>query len=337
MLIDSFGRTLDYLRVSITDRCNLRCVYCMPPEGVEWKSHEAMLSFEEILRICRIMAELGVKKIKVTGGEPLVRRGAASFLKNLKALSGLEKITLTTNGFLLNAYLDEAEALGSGSLPDSVNISLDALDSQRFMSITRTDNSRPEEILPEIDRLLEKRITVKINCVPILGYNEEEILPIAALARDRDIAVRFIELMPLGSAAALKPIPGSEIASLLENTYGTLSPLPGMHGNGPAVYYSISGFLGKIGFINAVTHGFCETCNRLRLTSEGFLKLCLSYNIGLDLRVLLRSGASDSELKQAITDITAKKPGFHSLSKVYGAASAEYGNQHSNGMFEIGG
>ena len=333
MLIDPFGRTLDYIRVSVTDRCNFRCVYCMPPEGVEWKPHDAMLSFEEFLRLCRIMAELGIRKIKVTGGEPLVRRGVASFIKNLKTLPGIEKVTLTTNGFLLGAYLDEAETLVPGALPDGVNISLDALDPERFGRITRHDGAGPAGIFPLLDRLLEKQIPVKINCVPVRGFNEEEILPLAALARDRNIAVRFIELMPMGSAADLEPVPGGEIASLLEKAYGSLTPFTGVQGNGPAVYYDLPGFTGKIGFINPVSHGFCESCNRLRLTSEGFLKPCLSYDTGFGFRELLRSGASDSEIARAITETVAKKPRFHTFSEVYGAPLTG----HSGGMYGIGG
>ena len=346
LLIDSFGRTLDYLRVSVTDRCNLRCVYCMPPGGVPWKPHETMLSFEEILRLCRIMAELGIRYVKVTGGEPLVRRGVAAFLKNLKALPGIERLTLTTNGFLLDTYLDEAEApsLSPDARPgfplDGVNISLDALDSERFGRISRHEGSGPAEILALIDRLLEKKVQVKLNCVPVRSFNEEEILPLAALAKDKNIAVRFIELMPLGSAAALEPVPGPEVASLLEKAYGALTPFNSIQGSrtegsGPAVYYSLPGFAGKIGFINALSHGFCESCNRLRLTSEGLLKPCLSDELSLDMRKFLRNGASDMELEKAITGIVAKKPRFHTFSAVYGAA--EIKGRHPNGMSGIGG
>ena len=333
MIRDSFGRTLDYLRVSVTDRCNLRCVYCMPREGVQWKPHEAMLSFEEMLRICRVMAELGIRRIKITGGEPLVRRGIAGFLKNLKAIAGIEKVTLTTNGILLEAFLDEAEALGV--TPDGVNISLDALDSGRYGRITQMEGTNPLDILKHIDRLLEKKIPVKINCVPVRGNNEDEILPLAALARGKNISVRFIELMPLGAAAALEPIPGNEVASILEKKYGSLAFSSGVEGFGPALYYSLEGFAGKIGFINAVSHGFCERCNRMRLSSEGFLKLCLSSDLGVDLKTMLRSGAEDSELSGAIVKAAGEKPAFHNLSKVYGAGPA--GIQHPGGMYKIGG
>ncbi|MCL2722752.1 MAG: radical SAM protein, partial [Treponema sp.] len=203
MLTDSIGRTINYLRVSITDRCNLRCVYCMPPEGVKWKPHDNILTFEEILRLVKIMAVLGVKNVKVTGGEPLLRKGAHSFLKDLKLINGIEKVTLTTNGLLLNSFLNETE---ENALPNAINISLDALDINRYKQITglNNDNSdvftEPKAILSVINRLLEKQITVKINCVPIRSINEEEIIPIAELAKNKNIIVRFIELMPIGCA-----------------------------------------------------------------------------------------------------------------------------------------
>ena len=339
VLVDSFGRVLDYLRVSITDRCNLRCVYCMPPDGVNWKPHESMLTFEEILRLVKIMAGLGVRKIKVTGGEPLVRRGTASFLKSLKAVPKIVKVTITTNGFLLEKYLDEAEAISPGSMPDGVNISMDALDEGRFSRIARTENLRPEEILPNIDRLLGKKIPVKINCVAVRGFNEEEIIPLALLAKDRNITVRFIELMPMGSAVEYEPVPGDEIASVIEKAFGRLSPFSGVEGSGPAVYYSLQGFAGKIGFINPLSHGFCESCNRLRLTSEGSLKLCLSAALALDLREPLRSGASDEDLVKAITEAAIKKPQFHNLSGVYSGEQTCGGTRREgrDGMFSIGG
>ena len=344
VLIDSFGRKLDYLRVSVTDRCNLRCVYCMPPEGVEWKPHGSMLRFEETLRLCRIMAELGIRKIRVTGGEPLLLKGLALFIKNLKGLPGIERLSLTSNGFLLAAYLDEAEALSPGSLPDGVNLSLDALDPRSFSRISRDSKHRPEEILSHIDRLLEKHVQVKINCVPVRGFNEEEIAPLAGLARDRNIAVRFIELMPLGPGSELKPIPGSETAAIIEKAHGRLMPLvgigtkgPGTEASGPAVYYSLPGFAGKIGFINPMSQGFCEACNRLRLTADGLLKPCLSDALARDLKELLRAGASDSEIAEAIVETIAKKPKFHKLSPVYGTLPAESEGPHPDGMFGIGG
>jgi len=344
MLIDSFGRTLDYLRISITDRCNLRCLYCMPPEGVEWKPHEKILTFEEIIRIVKILADLGICNLKVTGGEPLLRKGTPSFLKQLKTITGIKKVTLTTNGILLGAYLDEIDKISVDALPDSINISLDALNSEIYKRITRFPQqelnascgknlySQPQMLLPQIDRLLEKQITVKINCVPIRSVNDEEILPIASLAKDKNLIIRFIELMPFGSASMYQPVTGKETAALIEKTFGALTPFDDVTGSGPALYYSLKDFKGKIGFINAVTHGFCENCNRLRLTSEGFLKLCLSNDTGVDLREPLRSGVNDEEITGIIKNIAEKKPKSHSLSEIYGESKT-----HPDGLSKIGG
>ena len=340
MLVDPSGRTLDYLRVSVTDRCNLRCVYCMPAEGVTWKPHDSVLRFEEILRICRVMAELGIKRIKVTGGEPLVRRGIASFIKELKLIPGIQKVTFTTNGFLLGAYLDEAEAGAASSLPDAVNISLDALNPALLKRITRTENVSVQDVLLCIDRLLEKKIPVKINCVPIGGFNEEEIIPLAALAREKNIAVRFIELMPLGIASAFRMISGRETAALLEKAFGKLTAVYGGESAGPALYYSLSGFTGKIGFISPVTCGFCDSCNRLRLTSEGRLKPCLFGELAFDLKAILRGKeqkAGDACLATAVLEAVSKKPAFNSLSHVYGKTPAEIKSRRFDGMFGIGG
>jgi cyclic pyranopterin phosphate synthase len=229
--------------------------------------------------------------------------------------------------------LKEAETIAPGSLPDSVNISLDALDPRRYRLITRHKENDPRKILSLIEKLLEKNIRVKLNCVPVRSFNEEEIIPLAALARDKEIAVRFIELMPLGSAAALQSLPAKEVEAALEESFGPLTPFTGVNGNGPAVYYSLPDFTGKIGFINAMTHGFCETCNRLRLTSEGFLKLCLSGDAGLDLRELLRAGAANSDISQEITEIIKKKPKSHTLSEVY----SMFPKAHTEDMSAIGG
>jgi len=304
----------------------------MPSQGVEWKPHDNIFKFEEILRLVKILAGLGIRKTRVTGGEPLVRKGIASFLRNLKEIPGIERVTLTTNGLLLGKYLDEAQALGQHSLPDGVNISLDAIDPDRYNRVTRGEDIKPAEILSHIDRLLEMNIRVKVNCVPVRGYNDEDILPLALLAKDKNISVRFIELMPVGCGKDFESVNGSEIAAILEKAYGALTSYPGAEGSGPAVYYTLPGFIGLIGFINPLSKGFCESCNRLRLTSEGFLKLCLSSGLDFNLRDLLRSGAPDAELKNAIIEIVAKKPRFHSLSPLYGAKE-----QHSSGMSGIGG
>jgi len=309
----------------------------MPPEGVRWKPHDSILTFEEILRLVKIMAALGVQNVKVTGGEPLLRRGAASFLKDLKLINGINKVTLTTNGLLLNNFLNETEEI---ALPNAINISLDALDSNRYKQITNSDNTDPQYIISLINRLLENQITVKINCVPIRSINEEEIIPITKLAKEKNIIVRFIELMPIGCASALQCVSGTQVKEKIEKTFGALTPFDNISGSrfignqftgsrfigsGPAAYYSLNGFKGKIGFINAMSHSFCQTCNRLRITSDGFLKLCLSSDVGLDLRQLLRNGANDNEISHAIIETVKNKPSSYKFSEC------------NEGMSKIGG
>jgi cyclic pyranopterin phosphate synthase len=268
-----------------------------------------------------------------------VRRGIASFIRGLKDIPGVERVTLTTNGILLGSYLDE----GAG-IPDAVNISLDTLDRERFKKITLGDG--PDHVLGAVENLLAKNIPVKINCVPIRGCNEEDLVPLAALAKEKNIAVRFIELMPIGRAGSFRPVPGAEVFSLLENAFGPLSPFDGggpvgggpvggggPDGGGPARYYSAEGFTGKIGFISPLSRGFCETCNRLRLSSQGVLRPCLSSDFGKDLRPLIRGGASGEELAGAILELAAQKPRSHNFSSFYGAPPAD----HKSGMFKIGG
>ena len=334
-MIDRYGRIIDYLRVSVTDRCNLRCVYCLPAEGVAWKPHADVLSFEEILRLCAVMAGMGLRKVKVTGGEPLVRKGLAGFIARLKAVPGIEQATLTTNGLLLEDFFDEA----GGSCPpmDGVNISLDTLDEERFCALTRSASFPAGKGLPAVLRALDRArslgMPVKVNCVPLRGFNEADLAGIAALAKDVDRAVRFIELMPLGEAGSLEPIPGAEVAALLERRFGPLIPFGEALGNGPAAYFSLPGFAGKIGFINAMSEGFCERCNRLRLSSGGVLQPCLSSDGGMDLCSLLRSGASDGALREAVTELVALKPPSHNFSEVYDRERTE----HRSGMHHIGG
>jgi cyclic pyranopterin phosphate synthase len=338
MPVDSFGRVLDYLRVSVTGRCNLRCVYCMPPEGAVWKPREAILRFEETLRLCRILAGLGIRKIKVTGGEPLTRRGVVPFIRSVKTIPGIEQVTLTTNGTLLDRYLEELAAIPLSG----INVSLDSLDPETFRRITRcgvTGDSAagaasPAGILKALERARSLGVPVKVNCVPLRNINDGELAGIAALAEKTVDAVRFIELMPLGCAGELEPVPGGEVRSLLERRFSSLRPVAERLGNGPAVYFAVPGFSGRIGFINPVSQGFCGTCNRLRLTPEGLLRPCLSGGAALDLRALLRSGASDSRIAGAVTLAAARKPACHSFSAVYGGRRESH---KDTAMFRIGG
>ena len=325
-MVDPFGRTIDYLRLSITDRCNLRCLYCMPPEGVGWIPHNEILRFEEILKICRIFASMGIKAIKVTGGEPLVRRGAVDLIKELKAINGIERVSLTSNGVLLGEYIDKIFAAGC----EAVNISLDTLNEEKYRSLTGSDGLGI--VLSVIDRALELDFKIKINCVPMRGFNEEDIVKLASMAKNKNITVRFIELMPLGIAAGLQPIPADGVISLIESEHGPLKISSQKLGYGPAKYYTLLGFAGFIGLISAVTHCFCKNCNRLRLTSSGILKPCLFSDLNIDLRGLVRKGACDGEILEAIMNLIIKKPAGHNFGEV-----AEKHDHCQKEMFRIGG
>ncbi|MEM1484223.1 GTP 3',8-cyclase MoaA [Oscillospiraceae bacterium PP1C4] len=324
-MTDKQNRNIDYLRISVTDRCNLRCVYCMPAEGVEPVAHSDILTFEEILRICKSAAVLGIRKIKLTGGEPLVRKGVVGLVRNIKSIDGIEQVTMTTNGILLGGMADELKAAGL----DAVNISLDTLDSVQFGKMTRREGL--EQVLAAIDHSLELGMHVKINCVPIKELGEEQIVSMASLAKDRPLDVRFIELMPIGLGSAFTGVSTEEIKRVLARTYGELIPYNGVCGNGPASYLSIAGFAGKIGFISAISDRFCANCNRIRLTATGFLKLCLHYDQGIDLRGLLRSGVTDEELTRVIEQGIHDKPLRHH----FGESAVAHEETHK--MVQIGG
>lgn len=303
---DGKNRGIDYLRISVTDRCNFRCVYCMPEEGIQTICHEEVLTFEEILTICRSMAELGIKKVKLTGGEPLVRKGFCELVRGIHAIEGIEEITLTTNGLLLADQLDELIEAGI----TSINISLDTLDRERFKKVTRVDGL--DKVLEAIHKTANSKLgRVKVNVLAAKGMNEDEWVQLAALTKDEPITVRFIELMPIGMGSHMQPIKKEEILKVLEKAYGRMQPYYGRIGNGPATYYEIEGFKGKIGFISAVSDCFCESCNRVRLTSSGFLKLCLHSKKGLDLKTMLREGKSEEEIRKAIERAIIGKPDRH--------------------------
>jgi len=325
-MYDSFGRTIDYLRLSVTDRCNLRCVYCMPPQGVTWIPHTDILSFEELLRLVRVMADSGITKIKVTGGEVLTRRAVVDLIGRLKQTQGIQRVTMTSNGVLLAEHLDALVAAGL----DALNISVDTLNAETFNIITRSAGF--DQLMQVIEKTGSLPFPVKINCVPIRGLNDSEIAAIAGLAKSNAAAVRFIELMPLGCAANFQMLPRKEIIAEIEKVYGSLTVSSGSLGNGPAVYYSLEGFTGKIGFISPLSHNFCGTCNRLRLSATGLLMPCLSGSAGLDLRALLRgSGNDDAALATAIRALVLQKPRCHTF-----ADTADTG-QRDREMFRIGG
>ena len=305
-MTDKFGRTIDYIRISITDRCNLRCVYCMPEEGVENVTHSGVLTFDEILRICRLLAKNGLKKVKITGGEPLVRKGAAKLIQQIKAIDGIESVTITTNGVLLTEEYYNLAAAGV----DTITVSLDTLNRERYERLTRRD---------EICRVLEgislaqkeNLVRLKINVVPVYGLDEKEIISLVEFAKDNDTDVRFIEVMPIGSGTEFEPATEDDIKKIIEKKYGKLTFFSEKRGNGPSVHYSLEGFKGKIGFISAVSHKFCDKCNRVRLTADGHLKACLQFEAGVDLMPCLRGGGSDDELLQLLADGISNKPESH--------------------------
>ena len=324
-MIDSYGRVIDYLRISVIDRCNLRCVYCMPEEGLEMTSHEEVLTYGEIVRICKIMAGTGLKKIKLTGGEPLVRKDLPKLAGRLKAIPGIEKVTLTTNGILLGQLMEELHDAGI----DSINISLDTLDRELYAKITRRDQL--DAVQKGIETALKyPDISLKINCVP-MGLPGQDLSEIASLAKDHRIHVRFIEMMPIGYGKNYRFVGEDEILEQLEAEFGRSEIYQGKLGNGPCHYYSFEGFQGKIGFISAISHKFCSECNRVRLTSQGFLKTCLQYNTGNDLKLPMRTGASDEELKKLITRTINEKPVGHRV------LEDEIRNENNLNMSQIGG
>lgn len=323
---DQYQRTIDYLRVSVTDRCNFRCRYCMPEEGAAPVSHSEILSYEEILRICAAAAKAGIKKVKITGGEPLVRKGVCGLVGALWDIDGIEAVTITTNGALLEQYIP---GLVKASV-SAINISLDTLDEERFRRITRCGSL--DQVQKGFQKAVETGIPVKINCVPMRGFNEDEITGIAALAGRYPVMVRFIEMMPIGMGAGYRAVYQDEIRARLEREYGEMTPVCGTFGNGPATYYEVPGFCGKIGFISALSHEFCGTCNRVRLTADGILKLCLNYQSDVDLKRVIRGGAPDAALEQIFCRAVYKKPGRHGFE-----AAAGQGGRETRKMSGIGG
>lgn len=301
---DSLGRNIDYLRISVTDRCNLRCLYCMPESGVVMTDHAKILTFDEILRLVRIFASIGISKIKITGGEPLCRLGVDELIANIKDTEGIEQVTLTTNAVELASHL---EGLYSAGL-DAMNISLDTLDSELFKAITRRD--KLAVVAENIEKAIEfGKIPLKINCVPMT--DKQKLYDVAEYARDRNVSVRYIEMMPIGLGKDFEFISRERVMEILEEKVGKLTPVSEKLGNGPAEYYKIEGFKGRIGFISAISHKFCESCNRIRLTASGYLKTCLQFDRGVDLKELLRGGATDDEIKAAIVRAIEDKPASH--------------------------
>lgn len=323
---DQYGRQINYMRVSVTDRCNLRCIYCMPEGGIEQVSHQDILTYDEIVRIVRAAAAAGITRIKLTGGEPLVRKNLAGLVEALRAVPGIEEVTVTTNGILLKEQIGKLAKAGISA----VNISVDSLDPDMYASIARKDALAA--VLEGMEAAVScPGLKVKINCVPLKGLNEEEWVRLAQIARERPIDVRFIEMMPMGLGRDFQGSSQKEVLERLRETFGPEQYLDGNFGNGPATYVHFNGFAGKIGFISALSHKFCSECNRIRMTAEGFLKPCLQYASGEDLREMIRNGASEEELIRAINRTIYYKPACHHFEV---DDSAEF--EHKK-MFRIGG
>lgn len=314
MLKDSFGRVIDNLRVSVTDRCNFRCVYCMPAHGMKWLDKKNILSFEEIFRIAGIFSGLGITRLRLTGGEPLMRKELSTLIRMLRDIEKIEDISLTTNGYFLN---EQAAALHGAGLK-RINISLDSLYSGSFGSVTRRDYY--EDVRKGIARAVEVGMNpVKINVVLIRGFNDNEILDFAELGRKNNFVIRFIEFMPLGSDDkwnVQKVVRSDEIRSTIESGFG-MRLIPDAEGkkNQPADVFRFEDGIGRIGFISSVSEPFCEHCNRVRITSDGKLRTCLFSHTETDLMKLLRGGAQDGEIREIIIEAVSNKERGHMINR----------------------
>jgi GTP 3',8-cyclase len=339
MLKDNFNRTINYMRISVTDRCNLRCVYCMPYGGLRPLDHKDILRYEEIARIVRIAIHIGVRKVRITGGEPLVRKNITNLIKMIKNIDGIKELSLTTNGVLLEHYAEELSDAGL----DRVNISLDSLKPDRYKEITRGGDI--DTVLKGIEKSEKVGLApIKINMVPIRGMNNDEVTDFAKITLQYPYQVRFIEFMPFVTEDMWnqeKFISAEETKSLVEQI-GPLIPVK-MKKSGPARYFRFDGAAGVIGFISPISNHFCKECNRLRLTADGKLRPCLFSETEIDLKPALRNNGPDAEIKRLIALSIAVKPESHSM-KIENLfptsdcfAMNAFRNAHRRPMSRIGG
>ncbi len=310
-LVDRFGRVHGNLRISVTDRCNIRCFYCMPNENIRFKPREEILTFEEITRFVRALARVGIHKLRLTGGEPLVRQDLAGLVRSLSQIPGIEDLALTTNGILL---AEQARELREAGL-QRVNISLDGLSEETFRAIARREGL--ERVLDGIFAAQEAGFDkIRLNAVAIRGLTEAEVVPLGAFARQHALELRFIEFMPLDAENRWQTeqvLEGSEIRRLLEAEFGPLEPLPVADPSQPARDYQFIDGRGRIGFINPISQPFCHDCNRLRITAEGQVRNCLFSTAEWDARALLRGGATDEELIGLVRDCVREKKIGHGI------------------------
>jgi cyclic pyranopterin phosphate synthase len=311
-LLDNHGRELTYLRLAVTDRCNLRCTYCMPAEGIKYMPERELLSWEEMFRLTRILHEMGIKKVRITGGEPFVRNGLLDFLTNLAGLKDLE-ICLTTNGVFIGEYIEALKKLGIRH----INLSLDSLDRDRFHQITRRDDFA--KVYANLLRLIDAGFQVKINAVVMQGKNEDDILALTEFAREHPVSVRFIEEMPFNGSGLVEEKLFWNHARILErirSQFPDLKARPFLFGE-TANTYDIPGFKGNVGIIAAFTRTFCGSCNRIRLTAKGQVKTCLYDDGVFDMKPYLRSEVSDEEVKAQFLTLFKSRPldGFEAVNK----------------------
>lgn len=302
-MIDNHGRRVNYVRLAVTDRCNLRCFYCMPEEGIEFLPRQALMTYEEMERLLRVLADMGVDKVRLTGGEPFVRRDMMSFIEKIAAIDGIKKIALTTNGTLTAPLVKDFKRLKI----NSVNLSLDSLDEQRFFEVTRRHEFK--NVMRTLDALLEHEIEVKINSVVMQGQNEQDILPMVQMTKNLPVNVRFIEEMPFNGEGQHYEKWVWDFRRILDHirtAYPSLRKLPDPP-DSTSYNYAIDGHQGTVGVIAAYSRTFCGTCNRIRITPQGLLKTCL-YDSGVfNVRDLMREGASDADLGAAISDAVAHR------------------------------
>jgi len=308
--IDAFSRPITYLRVSVTDKCNLRCVYCMPEGGLPWLRRDEILSYEEIATVVRAAALSGVRSVRLTGGEPLLRKELHRLVRAIAAIPGIDDVALSTNALLLEEQLDDLIAAGL----NRINVSLDTLREDRFEAIAR----RPglDRVIAGIDAALARGLApVKINVVAMRGVNDDELEAFAEFARERAVAVRFIEMMPVHENLGIQADTYVGADELLERlrAVGSLEPVPGPPGNGPARYFAFPGSAGTIGVISPLSHDYCDRCNRVRLTADGRLRLCLFGDHHIDLRSPLRAGADEERLAGLFRGAMLIKPERHHL------------------------
>lgn len=326
-LIDTFSRSITYLRISLTDQCNLRCLYCTPKETAKLRHHE-LLSYEELLRVVRLAVNMGIKKVRLTGGEPLVRRGVTDFIRRLAGIPGLGDIRLTTNGVRLEQYADRLWDSGITKL----NISLDTMRPERYREITGFDLFA--RVWDGIERVKAMGFaSIKINMVAMKGVNDDELMDFARMTLDEPLQVRFIEFMPIGSGTVWEKdhyISSREIQKRIARSGGELEPVSADRMEGPARIYKLKKARGSLGFISPISHHFCDRCNRLRLTAEGRLRSCLLSDEETDLKQALRAGATDSAIEELLLDTIAAKPKGHTLHE------GKRGNCHGQ-MSRIGG